>query len=57
MRRPILSCWIDAALELEEENRELRRLMTNLVVAIVRNRDHLEYARGELEERWPERTA
>jgi hypothetical protein len=41
--------WVDSAIALEEENRELRRLMTALVLAIARNRELVEYARGELE--------
>jgi hypothetical protein len=41
--------WVDSALALEEENRELRRLMTALLLAIVRNHELVEYARCELE--------
>ncbi len=52
MNRSILLRWIDAALELERENAELCQVMTNLVIAVARNRDHLEYARGEIEERF-----
>ena len=40
--------WVDTALALEEENRELRALMTNVLLAILRNRELVEYARGEL---------
>lgn len=42
--------WIDVALELQEENRELRRLMTNLLLAIVRNKEIMEYACCQLRE-------
>ncbi len=52
-RRPILSCWIDHALELEEDNRELRAMMVNLLVAIASNRDLVEFATCEVEGRWP----
>ena len=40
--------WVDTALALEEENRELRALITNLLLAILRNRELVEYARCEL---------
>lgn len=40
--------WVDSAIALEEENRELRRLMTTLLLAIARNRELVEYARCEL---------
>ncbi len=51
--RSILLRWIDEAFRLEEENRELRALMTALLIAIVRNRPLIEMARGEIEERFP----
>ena len=44
--------WLDVAIALEEENRELRAIISDLVVAICRNRKLVEYARCELEERW-----
>ena len=53
--------WVDVALaqeeenaRLAEENRELRLLLTDLVLAIGRNADLLAFARGEIEERFGE---
>jgi len=46
--------WIDIAIRAEEENCQLRKMMTALVVAIARNRDLLADARRELIERYPE---
>lgn len=46
--------WIDIAIRAEEENRQLRELMSALVIAIARNRDMLADARRELIERFPE---
>jgi hypothetical protein len=46
--------YLDLAIRAEEENRQLRELMSNLVLAIARNRDWLADARRELIERFPE---
>jgi hypothetical protein len=51
--RSILLRWIDEAFRLEEENRELCALMTNLVIAVARHRQFAEMARVEIEERFP----
>jgi len=56
-RRPILSCWLDHAFALEAENRELRAILTELIIAIARNRDLVEFATCEVEGRWPEEGA
>jgi hypothetical protein len=53
MNRALLG-WIDCAMALEAENKELRRLMSDLVIAIARNCDLLADARRELAERFPE---
>jgi hypothetical protein len=53
MNRPLLA-WVDTALALQEENRELRRLMTGLIVAFLHNRALHDMARGELRERFPD---
>jgi hypothetical protein len=53
----MLSGWIDTALALEEENRQLRALVTSLIIAIARNRDLLEFARGEIETGFAEEKA
>jgi hypothetical protein len=41
--------WVDSALALEEENRELRAIIAGLVLAIYRNRPLIEFARGQLD--------
>jgi hypothetical protein len=46
--------WLDVALRAEEENRQLRELMSALVIAIARNSSLLADARRELIERFPE---
>ena len=53
--------WVDFALaqeeenaRLAEENRELRLLLTDLLLAIGRNAEFLAFARGEVEERFGE---
>jgi hypothetical protein len=56
MNRTLLG-WIDCAMALEAENKELRRLMSDLVIAIARNSDLLADARRELAERFPEERA
>ena len=53
MNRLALS-YLDLALRAEEENRQLRELMSALVIGIARNRDWLADARRELVERFPE---
>jgi len=57
MNRPILSIWIDTALELEAENRELRGALTSLLFWLASNRDLLDLAYGDVEARWPEEGA
>jgi hypothetical protein len=46
--------WVDTAMALAEENRQLRELMSALIVRIAANQDLLELARRELVERFPE---
>ncbi len=53
-RRPILSCWIDEALELEEENAALRAALVSLIAWIGTNQDLAAFARQELAERFEE---
>ncbi len=57
MNRPLLSCWIDEAFRLEEENRELRGALTSLLFWLASNRDLLDLAYGDVEARWPEEGA
>ena len=44
--------WLDTALALAEENRELRRILSHLLFA--RDRDLRAWARAEIEGRFPE---
>lgn len=45
--------WLDTALVLDRENRELRAILTALLLAIAWNRDLLNYACARIDERWP----
>ena len=53
----VLGGWIDTALALEEENRELRDILTALVFWIIEKRELLELAEKQIEARWPYREA
>ena len=46
--------YLDLALRAEEENRQLRELMSALVIKIASNRELLADARREMVERFPE---
>ena len=51
--------WVDIALDLSEQNRQLRAVLTDIVLAIAENREAwdfelLHFARSELERRFPE---
>lgn len=49
--------WVDAALELERENAELRRIATALFIWVLEHEDLAAYARAQIEARWSERKA
>jgi len=46
--------WADLALRYEEENRELRRILTALIFAYARTREFHDFARERVEARFPE---
>jgi hypothetical protein len=46
--------WVDIAMALEAENKELRLLISGLLIAFLHNRELHDMARGELRERFPE---
>ncbi len=47
--------WYGAALELEGESRELRRIATALLLWLAEREELLELARTTIDRRWPER--
>jgi hypothetical protein len=47
--------WIDTALALEEENRDLRSTIESLLWWVAENRDLCEFAVEQIEACWPER--
>ena len=53
MNRPALA-WVDTALELEQENRELRALILVLAAALARERELVGFARDAIEARFEE---
>ena len=46
--------WVDVALGLEQESRELRALVLVLAVALARERELADFARDEIAARFPE---
>lgn len=49
--------WMAIALELDADNRELRRLLTSILLCVARREDLIAYARAEINRRWPEQRA
>ena len=47
--------WFQAAVELDQENRELRRWLTGLLFYLASNAELLDVARRGITARWPER--
>jgi hypothetical protein len=48
--------WMAEATRLDEENRELRQLMTRLLLAVAEHDDLLSYGRRLIDQRFPEAT-